>query len=246
MEAEPRLTFLLDVDNTLLDNDAAKAELDARLSDLLGPGGAAHFWTLYEAVRRDEGMVNIPLTMARFDREAGLAPTDAAPPADHGERRRQRFALADLLMGFPYDRFLFPGALDVLAHLRRLGAVAILTEGDPTFQPSKIWRAGLDTAVAGNVLVFDRKIDHLAEVVAAFPADHYVLVEDKPEVIAEVRERLNAPLTTVLVRQGKYARAVGPGPWPGADLTLAAIAELHELDVATFLRAGSGTSVPAG
>ena len=234
--AELRLTFLLDVDNTLLDNDAAKRELDARIADLLGPAATARFWELYEAVRRDEGMVNIPLTMARLEAEQGAAPTGAAGDAGRLGRER-RFALADLLMGFRYDRFLFPGALDAIAHLRRLGRVAILTEGDPTFQPSKIWRAGLDDAVAGNVLVFDHKIRHLAEVVAAFPADHYVLVEDKPDVIAEIRARLRAPLTAVLVRQGKYAAAVPPGPWPGAELTLDAISDLQQFDAAAFVRA---------
>jgi FMN phosphatase YigB (HAD superfamily) len=241
---EPRLTFLLDVDNTLLDNDAAKRELDARIAALLGEALTARFWELYEAVRRDEGMVNIPLTMARLEAEQGAAPTGAAGDAGQLGRAR-RFALADLLMDFRYDRFLFPGALETVAHLRRLGRVAILTEGDPTFQPSKIWRAGLDDAVGGYVLVFDHKIDHLAEVVAAFPADHFVLVEDKPDVIAEIAARLGAPLTTVLVRQGKYATTVPPGPWPGAHLTVAAIGDLRELDVAAFLAAGRVAGTPA-
>ncbi len=231
---EPRLTFLLDVDNTLLDNDAAKRELDARIADLLGPEWTARFWELYEAVRRDEGMVNIPLTMARLEAEQGATPTGAAGDAGRLGRER-RFALADLLMEFRYDRFLFPGALEAIAHLRRLGRVAILTEGDPTFQPSKIWRAGLDDAVGGYVLVFDHKIEHLEEVVAAFPADHYVLVEDKPGVITEIRARLRAPLTAVLVHQGKYAAAVPPGPWPGAELTLDAIGDLRHFDAAAFV-----------
>jgi FMN phosphatase YigB (HAD superfamily) len=240
--AEPRLTFLLDVDNTLLDNDAAKRELDARIADLLGPAWTARFWELYEVVRRDEGMVNIPLTMARMEATHGAAPTGAA--ADAGELgRERRFALADLLMGFRYDRFLFPGALDAIAHLRELGRVAILTEGDPTFQPSKIWRAGLDAAVDGYVLVFDQKVTHLEEVVAAFPADHYVLVEDKPDVITEVRARLDAPLTTVLVRQGKYAATVPPGSWSGAHLTLERIGDLRELDAAAFVRAAETATV---
>jgi len=224
----PRLTFLLDVDNTLLDNDAAKTEMAARLRALLGEADESRFWAIYEAVRRDEGMVNIPLTLSRFEAEAGI------DPAGPGESPR-RFALADLVMAFPYEGFLFPGALEAIAHLRRLGRVAILSDGDPTFQPSKIWRAGLDEAVDGYVLVFGHKEEHLAEVAAAFPADHYVLVEDKPDVIAKVRARLDAPLTTILLRQGKYAATVPPGPWPGAHLTLASIAELRNLDAAAFV-----------
>ncbi|MBA3414653.1 MAG: HAD family hydrolase [Chloroflexia bacterium] len=217
------LTVLFDVDNTLLDNDRAKRALDARLAELLGAAGAARFWGDYEAIRAETGMVNIPLTMARYDE----AMEEGAEPADPGARRRQRFALADLVMGFPYGEFLYPGALDAIAYARTFARVAILSEGDPTFQPSKIWRAGLDHAVAGNVLVFDHKIDHLAEVVAAFPADHYVLVEDKPDILRETRSQLGERLTTVFVRQGKYADAVLAPPPP--DIELATIGDLLTL-----------------
>jgi FMN phosphatase YigB (HAD superfamily) len=195
------LTFLFDVDNTLLDNDRAKAALDARLGGLLGEAGAVRFWELYELVRRETGKVNIPLTMARYDDELERGPMAAAA------RREQRFALADLVMGFPYDGFVYPGAAAAIARARELGRVAILSEGDATFQPSKIWRSGLVDLVGGNCLVFDQKLDHLDEVVAAFPADHYVLIEDKPTILREVGARLGGLVTTVLVRQGKYGRA---------------------------------------
>jgi hypothetical protein len=98
---------------------------------------------------------------------------------------------------------------------RALGTVAVPSEGDATFQPHKIWRAGLDPEVDGNVLVFDRKLEHLEEMTAAFPADHYVLVEDKPDILATVKRALGPRVTTVLVRQGKYANAPLPdGPSP--------------------------------
>lgn len=238
------MTFLLDVDNTLIDNDRAKEVMAARLRDLLGDERATRFWELYEAVRRDEGMVNIPLTLARFEQNQGVAAGDSTVAADRVTRER-RFALADLLMGFPYEGFLFPGALEAIAHLRRFGRVAILSDGDPTFQPTKIWRAGLDAAVDGYVLVFGHKQDHLAEVVAAFPADHYVLVEDKPDVITKVRQRLDAPLTTVLVRQGKYAATAPAGAWAGAHLTLSAIGDLRGLDAAAFIGAASDGAAAA-
>jgi len=234
----PRLTFLLDVDNTLLDNDGAKADLAARLRALLGEEGERRFWEIYEAVRRERGMVNIPLTLARYEAEGGLM-VAGCPPPEEGAERERCFALADLLMGFPYDRFLFPGALDAIAYLRRLGRVAILSDGDPTFQPSKIWRAGLDNVVDGAVLVFDHKEDHLDEVVAAFPADHFVLVDDKPDILTAVRARLRLPLTTVLLRRGRYAAALPPGPWPGADITLDAIADLTTLTAEDFRSAAA-------
>lgn len=231
---DPRLTFLLDVDNTLLDNDAAKADLGSAIEALLGPAGVAHFWTAYEAVRAERGGVNIPLSLARFQRDIGLIGHGVRTSPEPGASRQRRFALADLMMGFPFDRYLFPASLDAIAHLRRLGRVAILSDGDPTFQPSKIWRAGLDAAVDGAVLVFDRKEDHLDEVVAAFPADHYVLVDDKPRILTVVRERLGATLTTIHIRRGHYATEAQTGPPP--DLVIDDIAELLEIDAGRFVR----------
>jgi FMN phosphatase YigB (HAD superfamily) len=165
-------------------------------------------------------MVNIPLTLARYDEEM----EETGEAAEAAERRRCRFALADVLMGLPYREFLYPRALEAIAHARAFARVAILSEGDPTFQPSKIWRAGLDHAVDGNVLVFDHKVEHLAEVTAAFPADRYVLVEDKPAILRETKARLGDRVTTVFVRQGKYAESVPEPPLP--DIELAAIGDL--------------------
>jgi phosphoglycolate phosphatase-like HAD superfamily hydrolase len=199
---ERRVTFLFDVDNTLIDNDLAKKDLSARIADLLGVAGEQRFWELYEEVRHNRGLVNIPLLLARYGDEL-----DANPSLDAAERRRLRFALADLVMGFPYGEYLYPGAMDAVRKARTLGRVAVLSEGDATFQPHKIWRTGLDPEVDGNVLVFDRKLDHLDEMTAAFPADHYVLVEDKPEILTVVKRILGPRVTTILVRQGKYGRA---------------------------------------
>src|SRR5918997_5367560 len=195
---ERRVTFLFDVDNTLIDNDRAKKDLSARIADLLGVAGEQRFWELYEEVRQDRGLVNIPLLLARYGDEL-----DADPALTDDERRRLRFALADIVMGFPYKEYLYPGALDAVRKARARGPVAVLSEGDATFQPHKIWRTGLDPEVDGNVLVFDRKLDHLEEMTAAFPADHYVLVEDKPDILATVKRAFGSRVTTVLVRQGE-------------------------------------------
>jgi len=223
------LTTFFDVDNTLLDNDRAKRGLDAGLIDLLGADGAASFWAWYEAVRSETGKVNIPLSMARYDAELERAAIDPA------ERRRLRFALADFVMTFPYAEFVFPGALEAVAHAKALGRTAILSEGDPTFQPSKIWRSGLDNAVQGNVLVFDRKAEHFMEAAAAFPADHYVLVEDKPDLLQEFRRQFAGIGTTVLIRQGKYGRVELTEPLP--DIVLD--------DVGEFVRFGADDLVAA-
>ncbi len=239
MVTPPRLTFLVDVDNTLVDNDAAKVELDRRLRGLLGNNETERFWRLYEEVRREAGVVSYPLTLARFHEETGL---DEPPARDDVAQRELRFALADLTVAFPYAEFLYPGTLEALAHLRSLGRVVILSDGDPAYQPSKIARAGLDAAVDGFVLVYPHKEEHLREVTAAFPADRYVLIEDKPDNITRVRANLAAPFTGVLVRQGKYAAVVGVGPWSGAEFTLESINDLIGLDREAFLNPGSPVS----
>lgn len=221
-----RLTFFLDVDNTLLDNDAAKEDMARQLVDLLGEPEAIRFWETYEAVRRDEGMVDLPQTLVRF--------------LDEVTDRSLRFSLADLVMGFPYERYLFPATLATIEYLKKLGRVAILSDGDPAFQPAKIARSGLAQAVDGYVLVYPHKEEHLPEITTAFAADQYVLVDDKPGVIERVATRLTLPLTTVFVRQGKYAESVPHGDWPGAGLTLGEIGDLRRFDAAAFVAAGRG------
>jgi phosphoglycolate phosphatase-like HAD superfamily hydrolase len=212
-----RVTFLFDVDNTLIDNDRAKRDLSTRIQEVLGADGERRFWDLYEEVRREKGLVNIPLILAAY-----AAELDADPKLDEAERRRLRFALADVVMSFPYKDYLYPGALEAIRMARRAGPVAVLSEGDATFQPHKIWRAGLDPEVDGNILVFDRKLEHLDELAAAFPADHYVLVEDKPDILAHVKKAWGDRVTTVLVKQGKYGNVLLPDDMQ-PDLTYAGI-----------------------
>ena len=210
-----RTTSLIDVDNTLIDNDVAKVEIDRRLDALLGDTGSDRFWAVYEAVRAELGVVDIPRAIARWlGPDASLA---------------QRVALAELFMQFPFADFVLPGAVAMIDRLSREGSVVILSDGDPVFQPSKIHRAGLADAVDGHVLIYEHKEEHLLEIGAAFPADRFLLIDDKPGVIDRVRERadaLMAPLVTVLVRQGKYAAAIPPGPWSGADYTAERIGDV--------------------
>jgi FMN phosphatase YigB (HAD superfamily) len=225
----PRVTFFLDVDNTLLDNDGAKRELDRRLDELVSPAEAENFWRVYEEVRAETGMVDIPKTLVRC--------------ADRFPNKELRFALADLFMTFDYRPFLFPETLATIAHLRTLGKVAILSDGDPVFQIAKVTRCGLAEAVGGYVLVYPHKEEHLPEITTAFAADHYVLVDDKPAVLRKVAERLTLPLSTVFVRQGRYAASVPPGAWPGAGLTVDSIGELQALDAASMMTIGKGSPV---
>jgi FMN phosphatase YigB (HAD superfamily) len=202
--------FLIDVDNTLLDNDRLKADVARAIGDLVGRDRASHFWALYENVRDESGVVDYPEVLRRFRRA-------------FAEERR----LADVdraVLGVPFERYLYPRALDVIAHLWRLGEPAILSDGDRVYQPVKIDRAGILLAVRGNVLVYEHKEDHLGEVQRRFPADHYVHIDDKAALLARTKSSLGPRATTVHVRQGHYATEASDGAPP--DVIVERIAEL--------------------
>jgi FMN phosphatase YigB (HAD superfamily) len=202
--------FLLDVDNTLLDNDRAKADVARAIAELVGPERAARFWSLYEEVRDEGGVVDYPEALRRFRR----AFPDESRLADVDRR----------VLEVPFERYLYPRALDVIARLWQIGEPAILSDGDRVYQPMKIERAGLLLAVRGNVLVYEHKEDHLVEVQRRFPADHYVHVDDKTALLARTKASLGDRVTTVHVRQGSYASDDADGAPP--DIAVARIADV--------------------
>ena len=187
-----QIAFLLDVDNTLIDNDKVKADLEERVLRFATPEYAPIFWVEYEAVRDELDYVDVPLTLARFR---------AACPGV------ERFAeLAAAVLFYPFEECLYAGVTDVLAHLRGIGTLAIVSDGDPVFQPAKIARAGLAAAVDDRVLIYVHKEQRLDDVCRQVPADLYVLVDDKPRILIAVKAALRERVVTVHVRQGKYAQ----------------------------------------
>jgi len=215
-----RIVILFDVDNTLVDNDRVKADMEARIESLVADRAAA-FWSSYEAVRQERGYVDVPRTIERFGR------------AFPGEPNFPRVAAE--LMCFPFERYLYAGALDAVAHARRLGTAAILSDGDLVFQPAKIARSGLADAVGGNVMVFTHKQEHLDEVMQRYPADRYVLVDDKPGILAAVKRQLGSRLVTVHVEQGHYAQEGEHRDLPAPDHELPAIGQFAAFSAATFV-----------
>lgn len=202
--------FLIDVDNTLLDNDRAKADVARAIRELVGPDRAARFWSLYEEVRDECGVVDYPETLRRFRRafpeESRLTDVDRT------------------VLDVAFERYLYPRALDVIAHLWRFGEPAILSDGDRVYQPMKIERSGVLLAVRGNVLVYEHKEDHLAEVQRRFPAAHYVHIDDKAALLARTKASLGDRVTTVHVRQGHYATEGAGGAPP--DVVVERIADV--------------------
>jgi len=209
------LVILLDVDNTLLDNDGLKADLDSHLAESLGEPLRGRFWELYEEVRRDLDVVSFPVVLERLHHEA---------PDAHAFRR-----LTDYLMRYPFKKRLYAGATAALRHLARLGTLVVLSDGDPWYQAKKITDAGIARIANGNVLIFAHKEEQLEDVRRWYPARHYAFFDDKPRLVAGIKQRLGETVTAVWVRQGSYARPGWGALPPPPDLVLDDIARARWL-----------------
>jgi FMN phosphatase YigB (HAD superfamily) len=213
------LVFLLDVDNTLLDNDAVTADLREHLTDAFGEERQRRYFEFFEELRQELGYADYLGALQRFR---------LAYP-----RETKLLEISSFLVHYPFADRLYPGALEAVAHLRKQGRTVILSDGDVVFQPLKIERSGIGKAVGGNVLIYVHKEQELDDVEARYPADHYVLVDDKVRILGAVKQVWGERVTTVFPRQGHYAldsEEIAQHPAP--DLTIEAIGELRGVDLA--------------
>ena len=191
-ESAQEIVFLLDVDNTLFDNDRFGADLGERLEQAFGGAGRQRYWTIYSALREELGYADYLLALQKF--RVGL--DDDLP---------ELLQLSAFVLDYPFAERLYPRALEAIVHLRTLGLPVILSDGDVVFQPRKIQRSGIWEAVDGRVLIYLHKERMLDAMQRRFPAPHYVMIDDKPQLLAAMKRVLGARLTTVFVRQGHYA-----------------------------------------
>jgi len=217
------IVFLFDVDNTLLDNDRSKADMQAELLRLLGDKGSKRFWELYEEVREEMDVVSYPETLERFAH-------------DWKDKEVARKA-ADLIDNWPYKEYLYPGSLPALKYLTKIGEVGILSDGDSDYQPRKIANAGLTEAVGGpaDVLIYTHKETCFEDVMKRLPGRHYVLVEDKEKLLASAKEFMGDRVTTVWVKQGHYAHDPKAYRKPDPDIVLEKIGDLCALEKSDFI-----------
>jgi haloacid dehalogenase-like hydrolase len=211
------LVFLFDVDNTLLDNDRVQDDLRAHLEKNYGPTARDRYWQLLEELRNELGYVDYLGALERYRIEKLHNP--------------RLLHTANWLVDYPFCDRLYPDALDAVRSVSRWGSTVILSDGDAVFQPRKVERSGLWQAFLGHVLIYIHKELELADVEHWYPAQHYVLIDDKLRILSAVKERWGGRVTTVFVRQGHYAHdAETLSMYPAADITLKAIGDLAQCD----------------
>lgn len=215
------IVFLLDCDNTLLDNDLVQRDLQRHLAAEFGAESRDRYWAIFERLRGELGYADYLGALQQFRLEGKGDP---------------RFLLmSSFLVDYPFANRLYPDALAVLRHLRRWGPTVILSDGDVVFQPRKVQRSGLWDAVEGRVLIYVHKERMLEAVAERYPARQYVMVDDKLRILAGIKDHWKDRVTTVFPRQGHYA--LDPRnirDYPAADLTVERIGDLLAYDLATL------------
>jgi FMN phosphatase YigB (HAD superfamily) len=207
------IVYLLDVDNTLLNNDAVIEDLRRHLRDAFGAECERRYWEIFEDLRRELGYADYLGALQRYRVER--------------PRETQLIRISLFLLHYPFADRLYPGALGVIARLKARGTVVILSDGDVVFQPRKVERSGLWAAVEGHVLIYIHKEQMLDDVERQYPAKRYVMVDDKLRILAAMKSVWRDRLTTVFVRQGHYAhdRTI-VNTSPPADITIERIEDL--------------------
>ena len=211
-------TFLVDVDNTLIDNDAIQQDLKDHLEQAYGSASRIRYWRILEDLFEEVGYRDYLGALQRYR-------------VEH-PRQVELLSMSSFLIDYPFAARLYPAALAVLQRLRALGPTVILSDGDVVFQPRKVERSGLWDAVGGRVLIYVRKEEALDDVERRYPASHYVLVDDKPRILAAVKQVWGDRVSTVFPLQGSYAHdAKALAAYPPADVTIESVGDLLHHDL---------------
>ena len=223
MTEAPRVVFLFDVDNTLVDNDRVQAHLKEHLAQTYGDATRDRYWAILEELREELGYVDYLGALERYRVEA--------------LHRPEVLRMSSWLVDYPFADRLYPGALDAVKHVQKWGTHVILSDGDAVFQPRKVERSGLWRAFDGRVLIYIHKEEELDDVARLYPADHYVMIDDKLRILSAVKKIWGDRVTTVFPKQGHYA--LDPeilAECPPADVELAKIGDLVSYDLPALLK----------
>jgi len=224
--SQPKIVTLFDVDNTLLDHDHVTADLRRHLARTVGTHRAQRYWELFEEIRTELGYADYLGALQRYRLEHPRDP--------------HLMEVSYYLMSYPFANRLFPGSIDAVQHAQQWGPAAILSDGDVVFQPLKVSRSGLYEVFEGKVLIYVHKETELADVEERFPAEHYVVVDDKLRILEAIKKQWRNSVTTVFVRQGHYALDTkATAQYAPADISLDRIGEFPTLSQADILAAAT-------
>src|SRR5690349_5474252 len=222
------IVFLVDVDNTLVDNDGIQQDLKDHLEQTYGRAARDRYWTMLEDLMTELGYRDYIGALQRFR-------------VEH-PREIELLAMSSFLMDYRFADRLYPDALRVLQRLRSLGPTVILSDGDVVFQPRKVEHAGIARVAGGDVLIYIHKEEALDDVERRFPGEHYVLVDGKLRILDAVKQIWGDRVTTIFPRQGQYAHdSKAIAGYPPADLTVERIGDLVDYDLPALL-AGNNQS----
>ena len=210
--------FLVDVDNTLLDNDAIQQDLKDHIEGVYGRAARDRYWRILDDLFTELGYRDYLGALQRYRVEH---PCEV-----------ELLSMSSFLLDYPFAERLYPHAMAVLERLGGLGPTVILSDGDVVFQPRKVEHAGIADAVDRRVLIYLHKEQQLDDIERRYPAEHYVLVDDKLRILTAVKQTWGKRVTTVFVHQGSYAHDRAEiSALPPADVTIERIADLLKSDV---------------
>ena len=216
------ITFLVDVDDTLLDNDRIQADFKQHMELEFGIRCRDRYWTIQEQLFNELGYRDYLEALQRFRIEYPYEP--------------HLITAANFLVDYPFANRLYPGALDLLERLRNWGQTVILTDGDMVLQPRKVQRSGIFKAVEGNVLIYVHKEEALEDIKRRYLSDHYVLVDDKLRILTAFKKAWGNSVTTVFPKQGEFALDLKVlASYPAADIAVDRISDLLSYDLPDLL-----------
>ena len=230
MTRRQNVVFLFDVDNTLLDNDKVQGDLFRHLTREFGTKARQRYVALFEELRESLGYADYLGALERYRLENLHDP--------------KILHMSNWLIDYPFAKRLYPDALEVVKRVRRWGKAVILSDGDAVFQPRKVQRSGLGKAFAGNVLIYVHKEQNLDDVEHKYPADHYVMIDDKVRILAAIKGYWKDRVTTVFPKQGHYARDKKlVAQYPPPDIAIQRISDLLNFQRSAFLQTDRGRSL---
>ena len=224
-----RTVFLFDVDNTLVDNDRVADDLKRHLKDKVGEASEQRYWDIFENLRTELGYADYLGALQNYRVER---PHDA-----------KLLEVSYFMINYPFANRLYPESLDAVDYVKQFGRAVILSDGDVVFQPRKVDRSGLYDTFEGHVLIYVHKEHELHDVEAKYPAEHYVMVDDKVRILAALKKHWGARVTTVFPRQGHYALdAAEVAKYPRPDVAIEKIGDLLRNDLPALLAAATATN----